>query len=129
MDKTRYHYGTGRRKSAVARVRGLPFVVSIHGGLLDVSPALRTTFNESSHRGFEWGKIFGLLLQSRRRPVVTGQEALLGAKGECIIWRGNEGRVQVQGEVWRARADEALLPGTRIRVVGREGLVLVVEPI
>jgi len=52
--------------SAVARVRGLPFVVSIHGGLLDVSPALRTTFNESSHRGFEWGKIFGLLLQSRR---------------------------------------------------------------
>jgi membrane-bound serine protease (ClpP class) len=73
--------------------------------------------------------VLSMLLQSRRRPVVTGQEALLGAKGECIIWRGNEGRVQVQGEVWRARADEALLPGTRIRVVGREGLVLVVEPI
>jgi membrane-bound serine protease (ClpP class) len=73
--------------------------------------------------------VLSMLLRSRRRPVVTGQEALLGAKGECIIWRGIEGRVQVQGEVWRARADEALLPGTRIRVVGREGLVLVVEPI
>ena len=52
--------------SAVARSRRLPFVVSIHGGLLDVSPALRTTFNGPAHSGFEWGKIFGLLLQSRR---------------------------------------------------------------
>jgi membrane-bound serine protease (ClpP class) len=73
--------------------------------------------------------VLSMLLQSRQRPVVTGNEALLGAEGECIIWRGIEGRVRVNGEVWRARADEALLPGTRLRVVGREGLVLVVEPI
>jgi membrane-bound serine protease (ClpP class) len=73
--------------------------------------------------------VLSMLLQSRQRPVVTGNEALLGAEGECIIWRGIEGRVQVNGEVWRARANEALLPGTRLRVVGREGLVLVVEPI
>lgn len=52
--------------SAVARGRRLPFVVSIHGGLLDVSPALSTTFNGPAHSGFEWGKIFGLLLQSRQ---------------------------------------------------------------
>jgi len=52
--------------SAVARGRRLPFVVSIHGGLLDVSPALKTTFDEAAHSGFEWGKIFGLVLQSRR---------------------------------------------------------------
>jgi len=51
---------------AVARSRGLPFVVSIHGGLLDLPPTLKTAFNAPSHRGFEWGKIFGLLLQSRR---------------------------------------------------------------
>ena len=52
--------------SAVARSRRLPFVVSIHGGLLDVSPALKSTFDRAAHTGFEWGKIFGLLLQSRR---------------------------------------------------------------
>lgn len=52
--------------SAVARGRRLPFVVSIHGGLLDVSPALKTTFNGPAHSGFDWGKIFGLMLQSRR---------------------------------------------------------------
>ena len=52
--------------SAVARGRGLPFVVSIHGGLLDLPPALKTAFNGPSHSGFEWGKLFGWLLQSRR---------------------------------------------------------------
>lgn len=70
-----------------------------------------------------------LVMQCPQRPVVTGNEALLGAEGECIIWRGIEGRVLVNGEVWRARANEALLPGTRLRVVGREGLILEVEPI
>lgn len=52
--------------SMVARRRRLPYVVSIHGGLLDVSPALRATFDGPAHHGFEWGKVFGLLLQSRR---------------------------------------------------------------
>jgi glycosyltransferase involved in cell wall biosynthesis len=52
--------------SAVARGRHLPLVVSIHGGLLDVPPALKATFDGPSHRGFDWGKIYGLLLQSRR---------------------------------------------------------------
>lgn len=52
--------------SAVARGRGLPFVVSIYGGLLDLPPGLKTAFNERSSGGFDWGKIFGLLLQSRR---------------------------------------------------------------
>ena len=63
-----------------------------------------------------------------RRPVVTGKEALLGAKGETVTWRGREGRVRVKGEIWRARADDPLQPGTRVKVVGREGLVLIVEP-
>ena len=52
--------------SAVARGRSLPLVVSIHGGLLDLPPALKTTLNAPAHGGFDWGKIFGLLLQSRR---------------------------------------------------------------
>lgn len=52
--------------SAVARGRRLPFVVSIHGGLLDLSPAVKATFSGPSHGGFDWGRIFGLLLQSRR---------------------------------------------------------------
>ena len=69
-----------------------------------------------------------LLLRSRRRPVVTGKEALLGAFGEALAWEGGEGRVQVRGEIWRARAGAPLEPGARIKVVDRDGLVLIVEP-
>jgi membrane-bound serine protease (ClpP class) len=69
-----------------------------------------------------------LLLRSRRRPVVTGKEALLGALGETVSWDRGEGRVRLHGEIWRARAANPLAPGARVRVVAREGLVLIVEP-
>jgi membrane-bound serine protease (ClpP class) len=69
-----------------------------------------------------------LLLRSRRRPVVTGREALIGAEGEAVAWHYEEGRVRVKGEIWRARAAGPLHPGARVRVIDRDGLVLVVEP-
>jgi len=68
-------------------------------------------------------------LRSRKQPVVTGSEALVGAEGETVACEGSEGRVRVQGEIWRARADAALAAGSRVRVVGRDGLVLRVENI
>jgi membrane-bound serine protease (ClpP class) len=73
--------------------------------------------------------VLAALLRSRKQPVVTGSEALVGAEGETVAWEGSEGRVRVQGEIWRARADAALLTGSRVRVVGRDGLVLRVENI
>jgi membrane-bound serine protease (ClpP class) len=72
--------------------------------------------------------VIALLLRSRKRPVVTGKEALIGAEGQALAWQRDEGRVRVQGEIWRARSSRPLDPGTRIKVVNREGLVLHVEP-
>jgi membrane-bound serine protease (ClpP class) len=71
--------------------------------------------------------VVAMLLRSRRRPIVTGREALVGAEGEAVAWQGEEGRVRVKGEIWRARAVHPLDPGARIKVVAREGLVLTVE--
>jgi membrane-bound serine protease (ClpP class) len=72
--------------------------------------------------------VLAMLLRSRKRPVVTGKEALLGAEGEAVAWDGEEGRVRVRGEIWRARSSGALNPGTRVKVIDRDGLVLVVAP-
>lgn len=72
--------------------------------------------------------VLGLLLRSHKRPVITGKEALLGAEGESLDWQQEEGRVRVLGEVWRARSARPLAPGTRVKVIDREGLVLFVEP-
>ena len=65
-----------------------------------------------------------VLLRSRKRPVVTGGEALIGASGETVWWQGHEGRVRIEGEIWRARADAPLAEGSRVNVVSRDGLVL-----
>jgi membrane-bound serine protease (ClpP class) len=65
----------------------------------------------------------------RRRPVMTGREALIGAEGETVSWQDGEGRVRVKGEIWLARSDAALTTGSRVKIVGRDGLVLRVQDI
>lgn len=52
--------------AAAARLRGLPLVVTIHGGFLDLPVALKERFHRSASGGWEWGKLFGLLFQSRQ---------------------------------------------------------------
>jgi membrane-bound serine protease (ClpP class) len=69
-----------------------------------------------------------LLLRSRRRRVVTGSEAMIGAEGETVEWHGDSGRIRIMGEIWKAHAGQPLTPGARIRVVSRKDLVLTVEP-
>jgi membrane-bound serine protease (ClpP class) len=67
------------------------------------------------------------LLRSRTRPVVTGSEALIGAEGETVSWQDGQGRVRVKGEIWLARSDAPLAAGSRVKIIGRDGLVLHVE--
>jgi len=49
----------------VAQRRRLPFVVSIHGGVLDLPDKVRQEFNSPVRGGLDWGRIFGWLLGSR----------------------------------------------------------------
>jgi membrane-bound serine protease (ClpP class) len=72
--------------------------------------------------------LIALVVGGRRRRVVSGGEALVGAEGETVSWQGSEGQVRVAGEIWLARTARPLPPGARVKVVGRDGLVLVVEP-
>jgi membrane-bound serine protease (ClpP class) len=76
-----------------------------------------------------FGVVLALLIRARRRPLVTGGAALMGSPGRAIIgWIGTEVEVVVWGERWRARAKAPLHSGQPIRVIGREGLTLLVEP-
>jgi len=65
-----------------------------------------------------------MLLRARRRPVVSGGEALIGAAAQVIAWEGTKGTVRVAGEVWQARGAADLAVGDPVRVEGRENLVL-----
>ena len=76
-----------------------------------------------------FGIVLVLLVRTRRRPVASGTETLVGVPGQTSAgWTGQAGEVIVQGERWRARAAEPLQSGQMIRVTGRDGLTLLVEP-
>lgn len=68
-------------------------------------------------------------LRSRRRPVVSGRESLVGATGEVLQDLEAEGWARVQGETWRVKSPSPLKAGARVRVAAVDGLVLRVEPI
>lgn len=55
--------------------------------------------------------------------------ALIGEIGEAKTAITNEGSVQVEGELWTARSAQPISQGSQVRVVGREGFVLIVEPV
>ncbi len=64
---------------------------------------------------------------SRRRKIVTGAEALPGARGVVAVACRPEGQVRVQGELWRARCEEGADVGDEVVVERLEdGLTLIV---
>jgi membrane-bound serine protease (ClpP class) len=77
------------------------------------------------------GMIFaigGAAWAARKRKPATGSEQLIGTRGEVVSWSDRRGSVRVVGEIWSARSDRSLQVNDSVRVVGREGLTLIVEP-
>lgn len=76
--------------------------------------------------------IFGVgrfALRARRRPVVSGREALIGAEGTVTEISDDGAWAHVAGETWHVRSAAPLRPGTRVRVTAIDGLILQVTPI
>ncbi|MCA9582012.1 MAG: glycosyltransferase family 4 protein [Myxococcales bacterium] len=63
---------TARR---VAQGKRVPFVVTIHGGYLDLPPQVRASFQRASSDGVEYGKLFGALVGARN--VVSKADAVI----------------------------------------------------
>jgi len=69
-----------------------------------------------------------LAVHSQRRRSVTGASGMRGQAGTALtaIPLGGEGRVQVRGEIWTARAAGAIGAGEAVRVSRVDGLVVTV---
>ena len=65
----------------------------------------------------------------KRQKVQTGVENLVGAVGEVSERLAPSGHVRVLGELWAARSSSELPPGSRVRVVAVDGLMLEVEAV
>lgn len=99
----------------VAKQRRLPFVVTIHGGVLDLPEKIKKSFNAPVDRGWEWGKLFGVLFQSHR--LFCDADAILTCNGKeaaLLQHQFPDKRVLVQAhgvplEIYRADRRQAAL--------------------
>jgi membrane-bound ClpP family serine protease len=66
-------------------------------------------------------------MQAAEAPPMHDLEALTDSIGEAKTRVHKEGSVYVAGEMWSARSDKAIPAGSPIRVIRREGFILVVE--
>lgn len=68
--------------------------------------------------------VLSMAASAWRRPVVSGVESLIGIEGSVLEWHGQTGRVHLHGEAWAASGPTGLNENDRVRVTGRDGLVL-----
>jgi membrane-bound serine protease (ClpP class) len=72
--------------------------------------------------------VAALALKARRRPVVTGHEALIGSVGVALDDLETEGWARILGEQWRVCSPVSIKRGQRVRVTSRGDLLLSVVP-
>ena len=97
-------------------------------------PELRVHPATAIGAGLGFGAIsFGLAwiaLKARRGKVLTGPQAMIGAKAIARTLLNPTGQVEIRGELWQAslHGPTPLSAGSAVRVRNVEGLTLIVEP-
>lgn len=68
--------------------------------------------------------VYAKMWEAMRQPVTTGPDAVIGAEGVAL----GPDIARVQAEMWRVRSPVPLRPWMHVKVIAREGLTLIVEP-
>jgi membrane-bound serine protease (ClpP class) len=98
------------------------------GGLLPVVNPLLAALVSLLVAGFLWWTIRKVVSAHHARPL-QDLHKLVGQMGEAKTRISQEGSVQVAGELWSARSEIPIPAGSQVKVVSREGFILVVEVI
>jgi membrane-bound serine protease (ClpP class) len=67
---------------------------------------------------------FGFAVRAHKRKVTTGQKGLMGEVGVARTALRPEGLVFIQGEIWKAEADQPIKKGEKVVVTAVELLTL-----
>ena len=73
--------------------------------------------------------VIGMAIRARGRPVVSGQEELVGACAVVMNDFDDTGHVMIHSETWNAQTHMPLQKGQSVKVTGMQGLVVDVEPL
>jgi membrane-bound serine protease (ClpP class) len=116
-------------------VLALAGIVCLVFGLLTLVngpiPEMRVHLSTALATGIGFGLITVFLttiaFRARRNKVQVGSETLLGAIAIVQTPLAPEGQVMLRGELWQARSAAPVAAGEKVRVLGRNGLLLTVE--
>jgi membrane protein implicated in regulation of membrane protease activity len=72
-------------------------------------------------------ELFGWNRKVKNRRKVVGAQTLIGKEAIVSTPCRPVGQVRLDGEIWEARCEAGASTGDRVRVVGRDGLQLIVE--
>ena len=111
--------------SILGLVVGSMFLYATEGWQPAVNPMLALV-SSVLYAGFIWIAVRKTLQAAHARPS-HDLSVLVGQMGEAKTRIYKEGSVQVDGELWTARSNKSIPSGSTIKVVAREGFVLVVE--
>ncbi len=101
------------------------YLFNDEGWLPEVNPILGLVVSAMAG-GFIWLSV-SKTLKAHLAPPSHDLESLIGQIGEAKTEVHESGSVQAAGELWTARSEKVIPAGTPVRVIGREGFVLVVE--
>jgi membrane-bound serine protease (ClpP class) len=73
-------------------------------------------------------ELFGWNRKVKNRRKAVGAETLIGKQAVVMTDCRPKGQVRLEGEIWEARCDAGASVGDNVRVIGRDGLVLVIAP-
>ena len=110
--------------SILALVVGSAYLFQTSGLIPAVNPILAIVVSLIV-ASFLWWTVRKVVAAHHARPIQDLQ-SLIGKIGEAKTRIQEEGTVQMAGELWSARSEKSIPAGSRVRVVSRQGFVLIV---
>ena len=74
-------------------------------------------------------ELIGWNRSMRKRRKVVGEQTLIDREAVVIRACDPRGQVRLDGEIWDARCEQGAAVDDTVRVVGRDNLTLIVEPL
>lgn len=112
--------------SALALSVGSVFLFQPEGGGAAVHPLLALSVSLLT-LGYFWWAIRSAIKAQRARPTID-LNRVIGEVAEVRTELNLVGSVYALGELWTARSEGRVKVGKKVKVVDREGLMLLVEP-
>lgn len=113
--------------SILALVVGSVFLFQGKNSLTAINPLLAILVSGLA-TAFLW-LVARKTLEASLAPPVHNMDRLIGKTGETTTEVYSDGSVQIDSELWSAHSEQSLPAGTEVRVIGREGFILLVEKV